>query len=101
MKYMQMIPEIGTILRGGSQLPFGTFPKIRPFWYPDPFPSSVNSETTSSWLAFLIILTCHLIFDIFSSHEDAMQILLQKIFEIALRKSAFSFPCSSPARRPS
>ena len=31
-------PEIGTILRGGGggQLPFGTFPKIHLFWYPDP-----------------------------------------------------------------
>ena len=25
-------PEMGTILRGGGQLPFGTFPKIHPIW---------------------------------------------------------------------
>ena len=50
MKCMLMIPEIGTILRGGGggQLPFGTLPKIHPFRRCHPSPSNSKRGDTLS-----------------------------------------------------
>ena len=55
-------PEIGTIRAagGGVQRPFGTFPKIHPFWYPDPSLRKVWQRNTSAIYLYFKLGTVYL-----------------------------------------